>query len=140
MKNTKRALIYGNIIAISILALFVLLSLALKELDIKCVIASNSYMYCPGCGGTRAVFSMLHFDFISALRYNIVVPLIGVLYLYYNIGAIISIIKGKEGFFNKKQLIPIYVFIGIVIANFIFRNILLWGFRIDLIGDFIPYN
>ncbi|MBQ7412273.1 MAG: DUF2752 domain-containing protein, partial [Clostridia bacterium] len=83
MKINKKRLIIINIALISILGLFVAVSLLLDSLDVRCALASNAYMYCPGCGGTRAVWSMLRLDFLSALRYNIVVPMICILYIYY---------------------------------------------------------
>ena len=138
MKKTKRLLIYGNIIAVILLVAFVIVSDILMDHNFKCALASSLYMYCPGCGGTRAVYSLLHFDIISAIRYNIVVPLGLIIYIYYNVKAIISIIKHEDDFINRQKFIPMYIFIGVLLLNFVLRNVLLWGFGIDLIGDFLP--
>jgi len=35
-----------------------------------CAIRAATGLYCPGCGGTRALLSMLDHDFRAALRYN----------------------------------------------------------------------
>ncbi len=35
-----------------------------------CPFHSITGLYCPGCGGLRAVDSLLKFDFANALRYN----------------------------------------------------------------------
>lgn len=137
MRLTKKFLIYGNLCLVGIVILFVLLSQLFMAMDFKCAFASSLFMYCPGCGGTRAVYSLLHLDFLSALKYNIIVPLMLVLYIYFNISAIISLKKGDDTLFTKSRLIPIYIFVGAIIVNFIVRNILLWGFGIDLIGDFL---
>ncbi len=137
MKLTKKLLIWFNACAVFVLILFVIISKILTQMEYKCVFASKMFMYCPGCGGTRAVSSLLHFDILSAMKYNIIVPIMLVLYIYYNIVAIISIKKKEEDFFTNKRLIPIYVFIGVIVLNFILRNVLLWGFGIDIIGDFL---
>lgn len=40
-------------------------------------------LYCPGCGMTRAVHSLLHFKFYQAVRYNILIILIPPLLIIY---------------------------------------------------------
>lgn len=50
-----------------------------------CLIHNLFGKECPGCGMTRALFSLLHFDFAAAWSYNpmvyIVAPLLLLLYL-----------------------------------------------------------
>ncbi len=36
----------------------------------QCVIYKNTGLYCPGCGGTRAIISLLNGHIIKALIYN----------------------------------------------------------------------
>ena len=36
----------------------------------ECVTYKFFHLYCPLCGGTRAIFALLGLDFISALKYN----------------------------------------------------------------------
>ncbi len=56
-----------------------------------CPIHALTGLLCPGCGNTRAVREMLSFHFITALRYNITVPLLSaaavMLYAQYVISA-----------------------------------------------------
>ena len=50
-----------------------------------CPLFAMTGVYCPGCGGTRAVYDLAHGDIAGALSMNplftIAVPLLGVLWL-----------------------------------------------------------
>ncbi len=39
-----------------------------------CMFHAVTGLYCPGCGGTRAVLALLHGDLVRSLRYHPVVP------------------------------------------------------------------
>ncbi|MGI6199877.1 MAG: DUF2752 domain-containing protein [Christensenellales bacterium] len=41
---------------------------------IPCLLHSLTGLYCPGCGTTRAVYLLLHGDFLGALRMNPILP------------------------------------------------------------------
>ena len=137
MKITRRIVIIGNALAILGLIAFLIASKLSIEAGLKCSMVENLHIYCPGCGGTRSVYALLHLDIISSIRYNIVVPFGIFVFLFYDIRAIISVVKKEENLFEKQKFILVYVFIGILLINFVVRNILLWGFGIDLIGDFL---
>jgi hypothetical protein len=36
----------------------------------RCIIHATTHWLCPGCGSTRALHALLHFDVRSALHYN----------------------------------------------------------------------
>lgn len=138
MKKLKYALIITNCAVVAGVVIFLIFSKMAMDADMRCALAENAHIYCPGCGGTRALYSLLKLDFLSSLRYNIAVPFIAGVYVYYNIKAIIALVKKDEGFISRQKFIPIYIFIGILILNFLVRNILLWCFGIDFIGDILP--
>lgn len=67
----RRLVIYG----VPILALVTLVFLYfcaghIAELLPECIVLKTTGLYCPGCGATRAVISLVHGRFIMALRYN----------------------------------------------------------------------
>ena len=137
MKRARNILIAVNAFTVVGVILFVIASNIAMELDAKCSLVEVAHMYCPGCGGTRAVYALLRLDIISAIRYNISVPFGAFVYLYYDIGALVAIISGNDKYWKNQKFILIYIFIGILLLNFLVRNILLWGFGIDVIGDIL---
>lgn len=48
----------------------VLLLLAALGIGIPCPIYTVTGLYCPGCGVSRMLLSLLRFDFAAAFRYN----------------------------------------------------------------------
>ncbi len=102
----------------------------------KCGLLEVFHLYCPACGGTRALNALLHFDIINSIIYNPMVIISFVMLILYEIGMIKYLIKGIE----RELLIKpwhVYVILGIWVAYSILRNVLLiWG--IDIVGDVIP--
>ena len=72
------------------------------HIGFNCIFHEITNLYCPGCGITRAIFSLIEFDIIGAIKYNIlivtVIPLIIVNYLV----KIINWINLKE----QKEIYP----------------------------------
>ncbi len=104
-----------------------------------CIFAVVTHLYCPGCGGTRAVRSLLNFHFIESFLYNPLVLVSGLICAYFYIGAIITRLK-KNGKvyapFNEWFLWSILIVLG---ANVIIRNLLLAFWGIDYIGDLAKF-
>jgi len=50
-----------------------------------CALLATTGLYCPGCGGTRAVYDLAHGDVLGAMSMNplftLVVPLLAVLWM-----------------------------------------------------------
>ena len=122
------SLVYGNITREAICA---------GEDVVSCIFKKNMHLYCPGCGGSRALVYLLNFDLLRSFIYYppLLVSIIFILDL--DLRAFISFLKNDFSFlrsFRTKFLILIPIFI---IANFIIRNVLLVAFGIDFIGDVI---
>ncbi|MBQ8546544.1 MAG: DUF2752 domain-containing protein [Clostridia bacterium] len=90
-----------------------------------CTFFEITHLYCPGCGGTRAVGSLLRLDVISSFKYNAIVPVGFALFLYYDIRILISILKNDIRFLSENKYIPLLIFAIFLVAYFIVRNILL---------------
>ncbi len=133
MKN----LILTNIIVAICVVGFIVISNILSYYGLaKCLTVKYFHMYCPGCGGTRALSALLRLDFLSMLKYNPILPMAIIVYLYYNIRAFIEIKRNNETYFQKNRFKLITVVIAIGFIYFMARNILLL-YGIDLIGDII---
>lgn len=78
-----------------------------------CMLLSMFGLYCPGCGGTRAVNYLLHGDFINSFIYHPAVPYATALVACYIFSHTLNILtKGKV----KAMLFrPIYFYILIAI-------------------------
>lgn len=141
----------------SVLALFLILNgLLLLLLILYCLLVfcyNNGYLplffkgcgfkdvlgiYCPGCGGTRALGAILHGRILKSVIYNPAVVLGALLIIYYDVRAMLSLITGNAqkylGRINHRFLIAYPI---VILAYAVLRDILLICFKIDLVGDIL---
>lgn len=100
-----------------------------------CSVLQNLHIYCPGCGFTRAVRALLRLDIISSLRYNASVLVAVLVILYYEWRFFLSALRADFGVFKKSKVYPAILLAVSILVVFAVRNVLLWGFGIDMIGD-----
>ena len=109
------------------LVIFVFLYLIISsiiELYIPCVFNEVTGLFCPGCGVTRMLKSMLKLDFYQAFRYN---PLLFIFFpfiIYIIIDYIYSFYKKKK---SKFKTLPQWfwnILLVITIIYWILRNII----------------
>lgn len=105
---------------------------------LPCITKTLLKIYCPACGGTRAVSSLLRFDILTSLQHNPIVVYIAVCILTINFLAIIAIKKNKSDIFYAWR--PL-VYGGILILGifFVVKNVLLIFYKIDLSNELIAY-
>ena len=95
-----------------------------KQIPIPtCPFYTHLGIFCPACGGTRAIISLLNFDLLSSFYYNPIVLYTIFFTTLYLITELINL------FFNKKINIPFNFIlkfgIFILFSNCIIRNILI---------------
>ena len=131
MNKICKRIIIVNIIVAVLVAGFVVITLLLKDREgMQCAFYKLTGLYCPGCGGTRAVYSILKLNILDAIRYNITVPFGIFVYLYYNIRSFIAGLKNDAEYFEKQKY-PLCIALAVVlILNFIVKNALLLIFGI----------
>lgn len=135
MQKRKKNLIIANACVVFCTLAFVLVSYIISKHNLmQCRFLSTFHLYCPGCGGTRAVYALLRLDIIASIIYNPMVLLGGLVYIYYNVRAIIAIKNNNEEYFIKQKYMLLPILAVILIVYSIIRNILLFN-GIDLIGD-----
>lgn len=117
--------------------LYQLFPIPFSKLALPCLFNSISGMYCPGCGGTRAVSALLHGKIVSSFICHPLVPYAAIVGGWFLISQSIQRISRhtiKIGM--KYRDIYIWLALGIVVINFIVKNILLMVWKIDLLKNF----
>lgn len=135
MRNKIKKLITVNIIVFICVLLFIAFSIISNRFGLtKCMFLNTFHLYCPGCGGTRALFALLRFDIVASIQYNPTVLAGIIVYLYYNIRALVEIKRKNEKYFSREKYYLIIIVVAIMIINFFLKNIILFN-GIDVIGD-----
>ena len=138
-KKNRRLLVFIllNLAAAGITLLFLVYSrYALSgEFPFHCPFKNWFHLYCPACGGTRAVSALRHLDFLTAVKCNAYVVFIAFFSAYYDIRTLIRILRDEA----RPYYLPSWAGWGLLVVwgvFFIFRNLLLLT-GIDFPGDFI---
>lgn len=63
----------------------------------RCIFHALTGLQCPGCGGTRALYHLLHLDFSQAMHYNALVTLLAPLGLAYFVFWYCSVLRSGHG-------------------------------------------
>lgn len=112
--------------------MFLYLKVFVPIYHFPCMMVAVFGLYCPGCGGTRAVSALLHGNILQSLWYHPLVLYCVVIYGGFMVTHTlerlhIGRIKGWK--FHDWYL---YVAVVIAIGNWILRNVLLLKFHITL--------
>lgn len=86
-----------------------------------CIVRELYGLYCPGCGGTRAVWALFHGQILKSIWYHPIVMYTLVVTLYHLV------------FRKKPKVSYLFIALGIIILNCIVKNILLLVFHIEMI-------
>ena len=103
---------------------------------VTCPLHDIFKIYCPLCGGSRAILSLLRFDFATAFRVNPAVLLSLPVLLFYYVKSLTVFVRGGCFSFRvpRKWTVALLILFA---AFFLLRNVLLIGFHYDPAGDFI---
>lgn len=124
----------------ALLFLFLLGGVAYLSLAVQmpalfaCRFAHNLHLYCPGCGGSRALYALLRLDFLASLAANPAL-LLGLAVLGYY--AVAFFRHGRRR--GRVSVWPAILFAAFLVAYFLLRNILLVFAGFDPLGDMIKY-
>lgn len=111
----------------------------------SCRIKEMLGIYCPGCGGSRSLRSLLRLDILSSLFYYPALPLCALLLFDLFLRGCITLTTGEEKYIQSFRFRAFWLVLLIVLFTFLLRNLLLF-FGIDLLGDFssaalfLPYK
>ena len=94
----------------------------------KCPIRSVFHLYCPGCGSTRMLRSLIHGNIYQAFRFNPLLFIAIPLYIIYLLLNLWAEKKGKISITKKLEPNIWYFLIFLFIIYGILRNIPLFKF------------
>lgn len=117
--------LFLGILALSAVIFLWLTGMDLRELVPPCAFHSMIGLYCPGCGGTRAVHALLHGRLLESLRYHPVVLYFAAGYIVYMLSHVLDIVS--RGRVRGLYFCPYYwyVAIGILLGQCVVKNIFL---------------
>lgn len=100
--------------------------------SVQCLFHDITGWQCPGCGGQRAFYYLLHGQVLLALRHNLLIVIILpiLLYCYFIVGQI-YLVRNKKyvKYLNLKPWYA-YAFLVILLLFFFLRNIPLFPFTL----------
>ncbi len=95
----------------------------------ECIIYKNLHIYCPGCGCTRAFIAMLNGNLIESIYQNSTVLYTTIITLTYLVSQTISRLTKIDKIAIKYNSLFLYSGIGMLIFNWILKNICLLIFK-----------
>lgn len=96
------------------------------------------FIYCPLCGGTRAVAALIRLDFEAAWNYNAFAVVLIAVALGLDVWAWVRYVQKKEPLIILPKWIWI-AFCSALVIYFILRNVLMIFFGIDPTGDLVYF-
>ena len=120
MKKYKKIII--STIIFILLLIYILVGEKIK-FYIPCPIKSLTGFYCPGCGITRMILSILKGDLYQAFRYNPLVFILMPFIIFYFLEINISKLYNKKSICKKVPDYVFYIIIAVLVVYGILRNI-----------------
>ena len=90
---------------------------------IPCVFNELTGFYCPGCGVTRMINSLVKLDFYQAFRYNQLLFILMPVFIFYLVDYIYKSIKNKKTLLYKTPNYIWYIIVALLVIFGIIRNI-----------------
>ena len=97
-----------------------------------CRLWARHHIYCPGCGGTRAVIALFHGQLLRSFYYHPAVPLAVGVWLVYWLSQTVWRLRGRRGWRLRYRYSWPWLLLAVFLVNCALRNLLLWGFGIAM--------
>lgn len=107
----------------------------------QCMFHAITGWYCPGCGGTRALYFFLTGHWIKSFVYHplVLYTFVGLCYIAIRYSFVVLQRKNYDNHATYRPS-PMLLWGALILValNFVVKNILLVGFHIDLLTDCLP--
>lgn len=104
---------------------------------LPCVFHALLKLYCPGCGGTRAVLALFHGRFLASFLCHPLVPYTAVVCGWFMISQTIErASRHRIKIAMRYRDVYLWIALALVAVNFIAKNALLLIWNIDLLKFF----
>lgn len=138
LRLTLIILCAGAVLLVGLCLLYFALAERFPFLSFRCVMSRVLHLYCPGCGGTRAVRAILAGDVIGSLRCHPVV-IWGIAVCLMQFCRMLTALVRRD---PDRASLPNWTWISVVVllfAVFVVRNLLLvfWGY--DVLGENLAF-
>ena len=101
---------------------------------VPCMFHAVTGLYCPGCGGTRAVAVLVRGQIGASFLYHPIVPYCAVVYLWFMVSHTAERIAGHRWRIGMRyRNAYLWIALGIVVINIAVKDIALTAFRVDLL-------
>lgn len=97
-----------------------------------CWFFSRWHVYCPACGGTRAMIALAHGKVWQALYWNPAVPTGAAFVVIYLLLQTVWRLRGRQGWVLRYSDRWLWAFLWLLALNCLVRNLLWFGFGIAL--------
>ena len=95
-----------------------------------CPLYKTTGFACPGCGLTRGFHALFHGDFLTALDFNALIPLIAIFLAYIFFSMLSVAVRGRGFVFGKWNLVLLWGTLALLITFGILRNLPYYPFTI----------
>lgn len=117
------------------LLLYRLLCIYLPLFGLPCILHTFTGYYCPGCGGTRAVYALLHMQLVKSFFYHPLVPYGAAVYLWFMISHTIEkLSRHRLRIGMRFRAGWLWAALIILVANVLIKDGALYFFGIDLLA------
>ena len=100
----------------------IVISMYYLNISIPCLFHKITKLYCPGCGVTRMIDALFHFNIYKAISYNAYVFSLLILFIIYLIACLIM----RRFITINSKIIYILIIIGLIFT--ILRNIPIFNY------------
>jgi len=94
----------------------------------KCPLYALTGIYCPGCGSQRAIYQIMHGNFIEGLRHNYLIVLLGVVLLYQGVLFVMHKLYQKSLYNILHRPLTVKIILVLILAFWVLRNIRFYPF------------